>query len=146
MLAHTPEVNYSGQGAVYFHSLCGSIISLETLTLKDAELKLKGFLSTALQNRTINLGGAEKGGDVFLCFPGSVMSLRAVYTAVCWCSLIFHVSGTSELCAVKYQQKQNLNCKNTALNSVCHCFSSKFTTEFLRQNHCDTHSVVPKLT
>lgn len=31
-------------------------------------------------------------------------------------------------------------------NSVCHCFSSKFTAEFLLQNPCVGLSVVPYLT
>lgn len=31
-------------------------------------------------------------------------------------------------------------------NSVCHCFSSKFMAEFLRQNPCVALSVVPDLT
>lgn len=87
MLAHTPEVNYSGQGAIYFHSLCGSIISLKTLPLKDAELKLKGFLSTALQNRTINLGGARGGGGgnggMYFCASQEVSWASGQSTLLC---------------------------------------------------------------
>lgn len=105
LLAHTPVrgegANYSGQGAVYFHSLFRITISLQTLSPERGELKLKAFclpLSTESDH-----GGWR--GVLCLFFPGSAMDRRAVYTAVWWCPLIFYVSGSSELCALKYQQK-----------------------------------------
>lgn len=74
-----------------------------------------GLLSSnSLQNRTIKW---EKKKCI-LSFRGSIMDLGAVYITVWWCSLIFYVSRSSELCTLKYQQKQNLNCKNTALNEI----------------------------